>query len=177
MYTFNSISVFSENLPLHVPLYSLYDVITWNGIRYTIFNCFELANINHRGLFKSQIDVMLAVEVNNDTNYYGNIAEATCRDLHCYFIQSNTSEYGDSRVVVPKKTEEMNPVRVKGGENDTILTMKLDIGALRLFQSQDPLYQQPEDKKFKSYYCRYWEENGLIKYDVGSWSEFFYLEF
>lgn len=128
---------------------AMYDVITWNGIRYTIFNCFELANINHRGLFKSQIDVMLAVEVNNDTNYYGNIAEATCRDLHCYFIQSNTSEYGDSRVVVPKKTEEMNPVRVKGGENDTILTMKLDIEALRLFQSQDPLYQQPEDKKFK----------------------------
>lgn len=37
---------------------------------------------------------------------------------------------------------------------------------------------RPEDKKFKSYYCRYWEEkNGLIKYDVGSWNEFFYLEF
>lgn len=128
---------------------AIYDVITWNGIRYTVFNCFELANINHRGLFKSQIDIMLAVEMNSDTNYYGNIAEATCRDLHCYFIQSNTSEYGDSRVVVPKKTEEMNPVRVKGGENDTILTMKLDIGALRLFQSQDPLYQQPKDEKFK----------------------------
>lgn len=128
---------------------AMYDVITWRGIRYTIFNCFELANINHRGLFKSHIDVMLAVEMNTDINYYGNIAEATCRDLHCFFIQSNTSEYGDSRVVVPKKTEEMNPVRVKGGENDTILTMKLDIEALRLFQSQDPLYQQPVDKKFK----------------------------
>lgn len=30
--------------------------------------------------------------------------------------------------------------------------------------------------KFKSYYKRAWEENGRIKVDVGSWSEFFYIE-
>lgn len=29
---------------------------------------------------------------------------------------------------------------------------------------------------FKSYYTRVWEENGRLKFDVGSWSEFFYLE-
>ena len=32
------------------------------------------------------------------------------------------------------------------------------------------------DHNFKSYYTRVWEENGRLKFDVGSWSEFFYLE-
>ena len=35
---------------------------------------------------------------------------------------------------------------------------------------------RPDDKKFKSYYCRSWEnENHEIVYDEGSWSEFFFL--
>lgn len=33
-----------------------------------------------------------------------------------------------------------------------------------------------DEHKFKSYYKRAWEENGRIKVDVGSWSEFFYIE-
>lgn len=32
-----------------------------------------------------------------------------------------------------------------------------------------------DDHNFKSYYKRVWEENGRIKVDVGSWSEFFYV--
>lgn len=36
---------------------------------------------------------------------------------------------------------------------------------------------KPEDKKFRSYYCRTWtNEEGLVVYDVGSHSEFFLLE-
>ena len=33
-----------------------------------------------------------------------------------------------------------------------------------------------DDHNFKSYYKRIWEENGRIKVDVGSWSEFMYIE-
>lgn len=33
-----------------------------------------------------------------------------------------------------------------------------------------------DERNFKSYYTRVWEENGRLKFDVGSWSEFFYLE-
>ena len=29
---------------------------------------------------------------------------------------------------------------------------------------------------YKSYYIRSWGEGGRIKYDVGSWSEFFYTD-
>ena len=33
-----------------------------------------------------------------------------------------------------------------------------------------------DDHNFKSYYKRVWKENGRTKVDVGSWSEFFYVE-
>ena len=33
-----------------------------------------------------------------------------------------------------------------------------------------------EEHNYKSYYIRSWEEEGRIKYDVGSWSEFFYTD-
>ncbi len=33
-----------------------------------------------------------------------------------------------------------------------------------------------DDHNFKSYYTRVWEENGRLKFDCGSWSEFFFLE-
>lgn len=33
-----------------------------------------------------------------------------------------------------------------------------------------------ENKRFVSHYRRFWEEDGRIKIDVGSWSEFFYWE-
>ena len=33
-----------------------------------------------------------------------------------------------------------------------------------------------DDHNFKSYYTRIWEENGRLKLDCGSWSEFFFVE-
>lgn len=33
-----------------------------------------------------------------------------------------------------------------------------------------------DEHNFKSYYKRVWEENGRTKVDVGSWSEFMYIE-
>lgn len=95
------------------------------------------------------MDVLFAIEYNKDTNYFSNIAEATCRDLHCFFVQANTSEYGDSRVVEPKETEKMNPVRIKGGENNVILRYKLDISSLREFQKIRLPYQLC-NKSFKT---------------------------
>lgn len=33
-----------------------------------------------------------------------------------------------------------------------------------------------DEHNFKSYYTRVWNENGRLKFDVGSHTEFFYLE-
>jgi hypothetical protein len=49
-------------------------------------------------------------------------------------VQSNSSQYGDSRVVLPSKTEKKDLLRVKGGENVTVLTANLSIKELREFQ-------------------------------------------
>jgi len=132
-----------------VPPMSFYHLIKWKGIQFTIYNCYELADVVHRSIFRSELDILFAIEYNKDTNYFSNIAEATCRDLHCFFVQANTSEYGDSRVVEPRETQLMNPVRVKGGENNVILRYKLDIAGLRAFQIQRLPYQL-NNKAFKT---------------------------
>ena len=131
------------------PQTSIYHLIKWRGIQFTVYNCYELADVVQRSIFRSELDILFAIEYNRDTNYFSNIAESTCRDLHCYYVQANTSDYGDSRVVEPRATEQMNPVRVKGGENNVILRYKLDIKGLREFQQQRLPYQM-EDKRFKT---------------------------
>ena len=120
---------------------SIYHLINWHGMQFTVFNCYELADVFHRSLLRSHIDVLFAIEYNKDTYYYSNIVEATCRDLHCHFIQANTSDYGDSRLSIPKRNIEMTPVKIKGGDNDTIITFTIDVKSLRNFQQQDPLFQ------------------------------------
>lgn len=45
-------------------------------------------------------------------------------------------------------------------------------------EAMKEMYKFCEDNNFKSYYTRSWmTQDGLKKFDVGSWSEFFYLEF
>jgi len=131
------------------PLTCFYHLFKWANIQFTIYNCYELTDVVHRSIFRSELDILFAIEYNKDTNYFSNIAESSCRDLHCYYVQANTSEYGDSRVVEPRETEKMNPVRVKGGENNIILRHELDVQKLREFQIQILPYQL-EDKSFKT---------------------------
>lgn len=131
------------------PTTSFYHLFKWKGIQFTIYNCYELTDVVHRSIFRSELDVLFAIEFNKDINYFSNIAESTCRDLHCFYVQANTSEYGDSRVVEPKETERMNPVRVKGGENNVIIRYELDIQKLRMFQIQRLPYQM-DDRTYKT---------------------------
>ncbi|RRO09901.1 reverse transcriptase domain-containing protein [Pectobacterium aquaticum] len=108
-----------------------YHLVKWRNISFATYNCFELANIEHRSLFKSKIDIMFACVWNKDVSYYQHITESAARDLHCYVAQSNTSHYGGSCVIQPSKSAISNKIYVKGGENHCILTTTLDIKALR----------------------------------------------
>lgn len=128
--------------------FSTYHLFQWNGIQFSVYNCYELTDIVHRSIFRSELDILFAIEYNRDVNYFSNISESVSRDLHCYYVQANTSYYGDSRVVEPKKRDYQNPVRVKGGDNDVILSYELDIAALRKFQGQTHNLQK-NDKEFK----------------------------
>jgi hypothetical protein len=130
------------------PTQYVYDLFLWKGIYFTSYYCFELADVIHRSLFKSQIDLLIASEWNPDVNYFSNIIESICRDLHVYVAQVNTSQYGDTRITQPAKTDQKDILKLKGGENDTILIGEIDIDALREFQRE--LYvTTKDDKKFK----------------------------
>lgn len=114
-----------------------YHLFNWRGVRFAVYNCFELASIEDRCIFKGRVDFIVATEFNRDVNYFSNIVESAARDLHCYVIQVNDSAFGDSRVVSPSSSERMNPLRIKGGENRTFLAMTLDLSALRIHQRKD----------------------------------------
>jgi hypothetical protein len=123
-----------------------YHRVSWKGISFATYNCFELSDIAHRSVFKSEIDLLVACVWNKDTNYYQHILESAVRDLHCYVVQSNTSQYGGSCVLRPTKTESKTMLYVKGGENSSVLTVEIDIEGLRTFQFKS----KPNSKdKFK----------------------------
>lgn len=124
----------NNNLHLPSQLAEPYHLIHWRGASFAIFNCYELTSIEDRSLFVGKVDFIVASEFNKDINYFSNIVESASRDIHCYVVQVNGSQYGDSRVVSPSKTEKMNPIRIKGGDNLTFLTMKLNLESLREYQ-------------------------------------------
>lgn len=125
-----------------------YNIFHWRNMSFVCYNCFELARIEDRALFKSQVDFITASTYNKDTNYFSDIIGSWSRDLHCYIIQANTSHYGDSRIISPRKSVEKNIVQIKGGENSTILTAKLHLEDLRDFQMMGYNLQM-KDKRFK----------------------------
>ncbi|EOW9028775.1 RNA-directed DNA polymerase [Cronobacter malonaticus] len=120
-----------------------YHLVKWRGLSFSTYNCFELANIEHRALFRSQLDILFACVWNKDINYYQHITESAARDLHCYVAQSNTSHYGGSCVLQPTRSAISNKIYVKGGENNCILTTRLNIAALR--EAQFRSFRLPSD--------------------------------
>jgi hypothetical protein len=124
-----------------------YHLIHWRGITFTIFNCFELTDIAHRSVFRGKVDALIAVEWNKDTDYFSNIMETTACDLHCTIIQVNTSDFGDSRIYTPYHDRyKRNIIRVKGGDNTTLLKTTLNFEEQRNFQQKK---NSPADKRYK----------------------------
>ena len=125
-----------NHLKVASPKEHRYDIFNWENLYFCPYYCFELANVWHRSLFKAKLDLLVGVEWNKDTNYYSNIVESCSRDLHCYIAQVNTSQYGDSRLTQPTKTESKDLMKLKGGINDSILVTEIDVDKIREFQRQ-----------------------------------------
>lgn len=110
----------------------------WSGHIFTTYYCFELCDIAGRSFFRSKIDAMYAPVFNRDTYYFNNIAESWVRDMHAYFILSNVSHLGDSRITQPTSHVYMNIMKVKGGNTKdnrvVVLSGTLDVSGLRTFQ-------------------------------------------
>ena len=125
-----------------------YDLINWRGLYFAPYYCVELADIYHRSIFRSKLDLVIASEWNKDTPYFSNIVESLARDLHCYIAQVNNSEFGDSRLTQPTETAKKDILKLKGGINHTILVGEIDLKKLREFQAK--YYELTEnDSSFK----------------------------
>ncbi|MBL8020708.1 MAG: hypothetical protein JNM27_13640 [Leptospirales bacterium] len=116
------------------PWKARYDLVRWRGAVFSLFNCYELANILHRAIFRSLVDFIAAIEWNKDTSYFGHIAESIVYDLHCYFAQSNVAHYGDSCVLAPKSKHDKQLLRLSGGQNSVVLMTTIPFAELRAFQ-------------------------------------------
>lgn len=125
-----------NNLRLNPPhnQETYYNKVSWRCINFASYNCFELADIGHRALFKSEIDILFACACNRDINYFHSILESAVRDMHCYVVHSNASQYGGSCVLKPAKTEDKTMLYAKGGENPCVLITEIDVATLRDFQ-------------------------------------------
>lgn len=130
------------------PTMSRYQLFQWRGASFAVYNCYELSSLEDRCLFKGMVDFIVCSEYNKDVNYFSNIVESAARDLHCYVIQVNSAQFGDSRVVSPSRTENLNPLRIKGGDNQTFLTMRLPLQQLRSHQRKKYGLQK-ESKEYK----------------------------
>lgn len=114
----------------------IYHLYNWKGTQFTIYNCFELADIKHRSLFLSELDYLIGCSWNKDIHYFNDIIDSVSRDLHCYVIYSNTSDYGCSRILQPTKSETKNIASIGGGATPTLITGDLNISKLRDFQAK-----------------------------------------
>lgn len=130
------------------PSINRYHIFKWKNIYFSVFYCFELANIAHRSLLRSKIDLLFAIEYNQDTNYFSNLVESITRDIHCYVVQVNSSHFGDTRISQPAKSYNIDIVKLKGGENNVTVLGTIEIDKLREFQRKKYSLTKT-DKTFK----------------------------
>lgn len=115
-----------------------YDLFAWRGVYFSSYYCFELADVFHRSIYFSKVDVIFAPVWNPDTHYYNSIIDAATRDMHNYFVIVNTSQFGFSKISRPRDFVNKEKVILKGGTDDnypfTLAVGDLKIKELREFQ-------------------------------------------
>ncbi len=84
------------------------------------------------------VDVLFAPVWNMDVHYYNSLVESASRDLHCFIVLVNTTQFGDSRITRPSNHDRRDKLRVKGGtvsdHKAIVMVSDLEIDNLRKFQ-------------------------------------------
>ncbi|WP_412757972.1 hypothetical protein [Legionella bozemanae] len=129
-----------DNASIKYPIYS------HNNFHFGIMVCSELQNSKARISFQGEIDSLLILSWNKDTETFSSLVESAALDIHAYVVMVNNRKYGDSRVRGPfKQSFKRDLVRLRGGKNDFLVAVELDIDALRAFQSRSKRWTNDED--------------------------------
>lgn len=119
-------------------------VLQHGDFRFALLLCSELTNIRYRAALCGEVDALFVPEWNQDTNSFNALVESAALDIHAYIIQCNDREYGDSRIRAPFKDPwKRDMLRVKGGIYDYSVTGRINVEALRQFQSSHRSPDQP----------------------------------
>ncbi len=118
-----------------------------NNVHFGVMVCSELQNSKARVRFQGEVDALMVLSWNQDLETFASLIESAALDVHAYTILVNNRKYGDSRVRSPAKESFMRDIaRVRGGENDFVITATLDIDALRAFQSRAKRWPEGGDR-------------------------------
>lgn len=104
---------------------------------FSVLICNEFTDIGNRAKLRGNIDALFVVEWNKDIKSFNTYVESASLDIHCYVIQANNGQYGDSRIRAPYKEDyKRDIVRITGqGSHDVLIVGEINIGELCKFQS------------------------------------------
>ena len=117
-----------------------------NGFHFGVLVCSELQNTRARLRFQGKVDGLMVLSWNQDLETFSSLVESAALDAHAYTILVNNRLYGDSRVRSPAK-ERFNRdlARIRGGENDYFVVVRLDVEGLRAFQRRAKRWPRKAD--------------------------------
>ena len=117
-----------------------------DGFHFGLFICSELQNSKARIDFQGEVDALITLSWNKDLDTFSSLIESSALDVHCYSILVNNRKYGDSRIHAPAKKAHLREIaRLRGGDNDYVVTATLDINILREFQSRAKRWTETGD--------------------------------
>lgn len=119
------------------------------GFCFGVLICSELQNVKHRLRFQGDVDCMMVLSWNQDLETFSALVESASLDVHAHVALVNNRKYGDSRVRAPAKANHGRDLcRLRGGQNEHVVVVELDIETLRAFQSRAKRWPR-EDDPFK----------------------------
>lgn len=116
------------------------------GFYFGVLVCSELQNIRYRKQFQGNVDCVMVLSWNQDLETFSALVESAALDVHSYIALVNNRKYGDSRVRLPAKESFNRDIcRLRGGKNDYLVVVDLDLQSLRAFQSRKKRWPGKDD--------------------------------
>jgi hypothetical protein len=117
-----------------------------SGFCFGVLVCSELQNISHRRQFQGKVDCMMILSWNQDIETFSTLVESASLDVHAHIALVNNRRFGDSRVRTPaKEPYKRDACRLRGGKNEHVVIVELDIANLRAFQSRAKRWPGKDD--------------------------------
>lgn len=103
--------------------------------RFGVIICSELMDAEVQYHFRGHVDALFCLEWNRDIDTFDGLVRAAAHTVHCFFIQVNNREFGDSRIRAPgKESYQRDIARLHGGIHNSFVVGELPIEKLRDFQ-------------------------------------------